>query len=360
MYNNAVVKNDQSTLAAYPDAYLEAYNDLTEAQEIDDGTWEKRIKAEMNDLHPSLVQMALQYLNNAIDQDRNKNEADYLFDRADEYSRAASGIKETYLVCDIRGQAQMNLGDYQAASKHFRESIELYNSDLPEEPDFLQAYVYYRLADITVTFMNGGKDAMNVIKDGLTFLENEKSRFDEMSGRMADEVKEAMLQQYENGKNDLSKFELELYLKVPELKGEGLLAFSKAVESDPRNYELRVAYASLLEKVDAESAVGQYQIASELEPGNDLPWFNSGVVYYNRAREFYQKASVALNEEKYAFYMTEAEKYFKLAWPYFEKSLELNPGNKNAVTALKTLSQLLNKPADYEKYSNLERQMSGY
>jgi hypothetical protein len=359
MYNNAVLKNDQDMISAYPDAYMEAYDDLVAARGEDDGTWEARIKTELDDLHPSLVQTALLNLNNALDQ-LNNGDARFLFQRADKYAEAASSIKETYLVNDIRGQAQMNLGNYEEAARLFRGSINLYEADPPEEPDFLQTYVYYRLADMYLSFYKNGQQAMDVVKSGLVFIEKEKLRFEGLPGDMSEEEKESKQNQYENGKADLKKFELELYLKVPELKGEGLLVFKEAVEDDPLNYDLRVAYATLLESVDFESAIEQYKIASEIDPDNDLPWFNSGVIYYNRAREFYQKASVASNEEKYGFFMTEAEKYFKEAWPYFERSLELNPANLNSVTALKTLSQLLNKTDEYEKYSALEKEMTGY
>lgn len=357
IYNNAVLDNNENMISAHSDAYLDAYQDLKNALKADDGTWEKRIAEEFDDLHKGLEQSALIYLNRGIDIQGNSNDAAYLFHKAIEYANAAESIDDTYLAGDIRGQAYLNMGDYKLAAESFRSSIEAYGKEPPELPDFIQGYVYYRLADISLRHFNNGKESLETVKSGLEFLHNEHERF--LNSGNAIENKAEKETRYRNAVADLGRFQLELYLKLPEMKGEGLNVFSKAVENEPGNYDLRVAYASLLETVDMEKAVEQYAMAREIEPSRELAWFNTGVVYYNKAREYYQQASSTMQEDKYHLLMEEAEKYFNKSRPFFTKTIELNPSNLSAISAMKNVSLLLDKPDDYEKYNEMEKALKG-
>lgn len=349
MYNNAVAGNREDLLAAFPDAYLDAYRDLQRARVEDDGTWEKRIAIELEELHPGLLQNALLYLNKAIDL---QDDPRYLFERSLEYSRAANTIKKSYLCSDIEGQALMGLELFDQAAVAFEGSINIYADAPPELPDFLQGYVYYRLADINLRHLDNAIKAMEILNSGLSFLDEELARYRQAAvsagGRPGD---------YNNAVKDLEKFRLELYLRTPELRGEGIEAFRRAVEKEPGNYDLRVAYASLLEEVDFDGSVRQYEKAIELDPAHDLAWFNAGVVRYNKARNLYQQASQVIEDEKYEMLMGETEKYFSEAKPYFEKVLEINRGNLTAVTALKNISMVLNDADGYEKYTRLEKEL---
>jgi len=353
LYNNAVLDNDENMISAHSDAYLDAYHDLKKALEADDGTWEKRIAGEFDDLLKGLEQTALIYLNRGLDLQGNSNDAGYMYKKSIEYAKAAGSIDDTYLAGDIMGQAFLNMGDYNSAAKSFRNSIEAYNTKPPDVPDFLQGYVYYRLADINLRQFNNGKESLEIVKAGLEFLHSEHERLLNLGNAV--ENRGDKKTRYRNVVSDLGRFQLELYLKLPEMKGEGLNVFSKAVENEPRNYDLRVAYASLLETVDMEKAVEQYDMAREIEPVRELAWFNTGVVYYNKAREYYQQASSAMQEDKYHLLMEEAEKYFDKSRPFFTKTIELNPSNLSAISALKNISLLLDNPGDYEKYDAMEK-----
>jgi tetratricopeptide (TPR) repeat protein len=359
IYNNAVMNNDVQLLETFGDAYLEAYNDLMAALDADHGTWQKSIFDELESMQPGLTQFAFQYFGLAeeILQRGDINDALPVLEKAMAYASASVQVDDNYMARDVMGQIKLIYGETGSARSDFEHSISLYRQHKPDIPDFHQAYVYYRLA---MTYLEDEPEpelAIDVVKSGEKFIRDEMKRWQNDIDRSSVEDPEEIEELASRAANDLAGYKYELFYKYPELLSEGIEAMQKSLAASPNDYDLLVAYARLLENADLKAALEQYNRAMAVDPGREVAWYNAGVLHYNRGRGYYEQAGREQDQEKYDLLASSAKEHFEKAWPLFEKALTINPENKNAIVAMKNLALLLNRPQEYEKYSEMESRM---
>jgi len=353
-YNNAVLNNDEATLDALVDPYLSAYEDLRKARESDNGSWELLIKEEMLSLVPGLIHYGLFYLSISNDPQLPSERVISALENSRQHAEAVLKIQENYIAYDLSGQVLLKEGKKREAKLQFERAIYTYEGNIPEKPDFMQAYVYIRLASITREEQGGPNAALQYIDDGISRLIRDYSRWERIRADVSDEDREQMEQDYKIARNDLQNFRYDLFIKHPDLRAKAQMDLAEEVERNPYDYDIRVAYAGLFEDIDMEKAIQQYKEAIKIDSAKDLAYFNIGVLYFNKARDNYQQAGVVYDEDKYVLLMTTAESNFKEAIPWFEKSLQLDPSNLSAIIALKDISFLLNRKEDYERYREME------
>lgn len=336
----------------FEDALLSAYRDFKAALGYDEGQYWKQIDLEMKNLHHSLLQEGLKSLNEYNDLVYNGKTDPKKLQRAEDFLTAAHEIRDTYLVNDLLGQVYLDKGMKPEARQYFAQAAELYEKSLPDEPDFLMAYVFYRLGAIDKT--DSVMIALQDVERGINLMESEYDRFRFMKDKLAPARAQQMEEQFSLALQDLNNIKLDLYLSSKDLYVDALHVFEEKLLSDPANIDLLIGYASLLEQSDKKKAISTYQRVLEIEPANRLALFNTGALFYTGGKELFELAQNEQDSKQYKLLSEEAIADFEQARPYFEKALEADPSSLESVLALKTIAFILDDKEAYDKYQEME------
>ena len=356
LHNEAFSGDDKNDQKLYKDAVLLAYRDYKSSLGYDNGSLWKQIDLEIKNLHHPLLQEGLASLNEYNDLVFHGKSDPKLLARAEDYLLAAHEIRETYLVCDLLGQVYLDKGDKKLAAEYFSKSEMLYTEKLPEQPDFLMAYVFYRLAAI-----HKPEDLRLAMQDnqrGLKLLQSEYDRFLLQKDKLSPELAGQMEDQYKLARKDLDNLRLDLYLSDSSLYVEAIHVFQEELEYHPGDVDLLIGYASLLEKTDKEKAISVYEEALKADSTNAIALFNIGALYYAKGKEMFETAKKTTEDRQYKLLTKEAEADFLLARPYFERALATDPGSYETVQALKVIAFVLEDEEGYKKYQALESELN--
>lgn len=147
----------------------------------------------------------------------------------------------------------------------------------------------------------------------------------------------ALGREYFPNESSLQLEEAQLYLETRN-NDKLLNSLKESIAADPSNPNLYRVIGQTYENMgDDSAAIESYKKAIELKPDFTDAIFNLGAIYVNRASILYTEANNLPFEEdkKYQKQKGEADADLHLALPYLEKSLELNPGDKIIIAALK-------------------------
>ena len=171
---------------------------------------------------------------------------------------------------------------------------------------------------------------------------------DEKDEAGATKALEAALKAYPTNKAFMLD-ELNVYLSAGRGK-EALDKIDRAIAADPTNSNLYAVKGSVLDQnKQPDLALAAYRKAVEVDPNNFDAQFNLGVYNYNRAAEAYTRASkMSLKDYQTKGKAAEAEgkKYFEASVPFFEKSLQLQPDDRNTLSSLQKVYFRLGRNAD--------------
>jgi len=352
LHNEAFSGEDQSMQKRYYDALLSAYKDYKSSLGYDDGTFWQKIDMELKTLHHALLEEGLTSLNLYNDQVFNGKADAKILQRAQDYLEAAFEIRENYLVCDLLGQVYLDLGKKGEAANYFRKAMNQYSDKLPDEPDFLMAYVYYRLAAIYKT--DSINTAMQYCNQGQALMASEYARYLGMKDKLKPGRAKQMQDQYELAVKDLENLKLDLYLNDRDSIVQALHVFEQKLEQSPDNVDFLIGYASLLEKSDKGKAIATYKNALALDPHNTIALFNAGALYYSKGKELFDAAQDTKDNKQYDLLTEEGKKEFASARGYFERALQEEPTSQETIQALKTIAIALDDPDGYQKYKDME------
>jgi tetratricopeptide (TPR) repeat protein len=355
LYNEAYTGEDKEDQKIYKDAMLSAYLDFKKSLGYDNGDLWKQIDLEIKNLHHALLQEGLASLNEYNDLVFNGKTDPDILARAEDYLLAAHEIRESYLVCDLLGQVCLDKGLKQEAAGYFSKSEKLYTEKLPPEPDFLMAYVFYRLAAIHKA--DSIRLALQDDQRGLIFLESEHARFTGLKENMAADKAQQMEEQYQLALRDLNNLKLDLYLSDSALYVEALHVFEEELLEKPGDIDLLIGYASLLEKTDKEKAIQTYKIAIQADTRNAIALFNLGAMYYAKGKTIFELSQKTSEKKQYDLLLEDALANFETARPYFEQALAEDPSSLETVQALKTIAFIVDDQASYLKYQELESKL---
>jgi tetratricopeptide (TPR) repeat protein len=352
LYNEAFTGENKTQQDQFKDALLLAYQDYKKSLEYDNGEQWKKIDLEIKNLHHPILQEGLALLNQYNDLVFNGKGDPKLLTRAEDYLVSAHEIRETYLVCDLLGQVYLDKGQKEQAAEYFQKAEKLYTEQLPQEPDFLMAYVYYRLAAIHKT--DSIRVAMQDDQRGLKFLETEHERFVGMKDGLKPERAKQMEEQYQLAMQDLDNLKLDLYLSNPDLYVEAVHVFEAELAQKPGDIDLLIGYASLLERTDKEKAILYYHKALQVDSSNTIALFNIGALYYAKGKELFDAAQKTSDNKQFKILTEEAMTDFETAQPFFEKALSKDPTSLDTIEALKTIAFVLDDQPAYKKYVEME------
>ena len=178
LIRQSILFNDHEMMSKYELAFLEAYKDLISARENDDGSLREKMTFQLNDLYNGLLQDGMRAVNLGSDQQKKGIDPSGAFELAENYLTAALTIRGTYLAHDLMAQVLSGQGHDHKALEHFERSIVLYKKELPGNPDFLMAYVFYRKALIERYTLDKPALALSTLQEGQQFMEKEYVRWE--------------------------------------------------------------------------------------------------------------------------------------------------------------------------------------
>ncbi|MFV0521549.1 MAG: tetratricopeptide repeat protein [Mangrovibacterium sp.] len=161
------------------------------------------------------------------------------------------------------------------------------------------------------------------------------------------EALQAGFKKYPEGANIVTNM-INLFLQTG--RTDDAITYLKiAIKQDPSNASFHFAQGALFDQLkDYDNAIAAYEKAIELKPDYFDPYYNLGVIYFNKGVAQLDKANaVPANQAK--LYEEEKEKAnveFKKAVPFMEKASEVNPKDTYSLESLKQLYYRLN---DIEK-----------
>jgi len=355
LYNEAFTGVDKEEQKIYKDALLSAYQDYKKSLAYDNGDQWKKIDLEIKNLHHALLQEGLAALNEYNDLVFNGKADPEVLARAEDYLISTHEIRETYLVCDLLGQVNLDKGQKQEAAGYFLKAEKLYSEKLPPEPDFLMAYVFYRLAAIHKP--DSIRLALQDNQRGLILMESEHARFQGLKEKLTIERSRQMEEQYQLATRDLNNLKLDLYLSDSALYVEAMHVFEEELLKNPADIDLLIGYASLLEKSDKVKAIRTYKKALEVDPQNAIALFNLGALYYAKGKTLFDLAQKTSDNKQYDILLEEALSNFEIARPFFEQALAVDPSSLETLQALKTIAFVVDDQPSYQKYQEMESKL---
>ncbi|MDX2246763.1 MAG: hypothetical protein SF052_08315 [Bacteroidia bacterium] len=362
LQQKAILENESAILDKYPEPALMAFYHFRRSLETDvAGRWKLKTQAEIEALEPMLMQTGLTYFNMGTTSGQLKaQEKKVVLELAYDYFDALTQLAPTHYVnFDLLGQVRLAQQDSVGALRDFLYAIELYKKYPPEMPDMLVGYIHYRAALLHRYLNRDKKKALTELQTGLAVLDQEYTKLQKWSGGMETHRVQRSDRQYQDAVDNLRKFEREMYMTSPDLASEALIKFEKAVNDDPENYMLRVAYASLLENSDTGKAIAQYHKAIEIDDKQETALFNLGVLLLNKGVYLFRQASETSDEKQSAEWNLQGEDYFRQSLPWLEKAYNAKPNDPNTVRAILQVSRQLNDTETYQKYKNLQPKING-
>lgn len=353
LYNQAFTGSDPAQKKLYRDALLSAYRDFKSSIEHDEGQLLDEIDQELKNLHHPLLQEGLASLNDYNTTVYDGKPDDRQLKRAEDYIVAAHEIRENYLVCDLLGQVCLDKGMKTEAESYFVKSEKLYREYLPDMPDFMMAYVFYRLAAI-----HKDTDIDRAISDyerGYKLMESEYIRFQPMKSSLGQERANELDDQYRLAMSDLHNLKLDLYAGRTGHLSESLLVFEDELAKNPGDVKIMTGYASLLENIDPDKAIEEYEKILDLDSLNTIALFNLGALNYDKGKKLFESAQQSEDKKLVKEWENDATTYFLVAKRFFEKSLSVEPGSAETINALKTIAFVLDDKKAYKYYEEMEK-----
>ncbi|MEZ4825370.1 MAG: tetratricopeptide repeat protein [Bacteroidia bacterium] len=362
VWQRSLLENDPAWLKKYPEPGLLAYHNFRSSMEADDtGKWEDKNRSQISDLEPMLTQTGLTYVNMGTSGGNlTESQRHVVLTLAFDYFEVLSEISpDSYLNYDFMGQIRLAQKDSVGALRDFLTAIELHKQYPPEMPDLLIGYLYYRASLLHRYLKKDKKRALADLQTGLAVLDQEYQKLQKYTSAGMDNLRvQRMDQQYKNASTDLRMMELDIYLQSPELAEEGARKFEAAVRAEPANYNLRVAYASLLESVDVNKSIAQYEAAAAIDPRQETALYNLGALYVNQGVALQRQAMESADSQEVIDLTGKSNQFFRKALPWLEKAYASNPGSRNAVQAIMQIATQLEEVDLYNKYKDIYSRMS--
>lgn len=132
----------------------------------------------------------------------------------------------------------------------------------------------------------------------------------------------------------------------------------KAIEVTPDNAQLHDVLGLVYEhNKDYDSAIATIKKALEINPNFSEALSHLGRLYYNLGVEKRTNLGSIEDKDAYDKEMVVVNSYFKESIPYFEKALELNSKDKEAIFALRNMYYSLGLNDKYEKMDKIYNEM---
>lgn len=245
-----------------------------------------------------------------------------------------------YLAYDYLGQALMLKGDSLHALRVFEQGLHKYTSTPQPEPDAYAGYMVYRMAVVQLNSLKDPALAEKSLADGLIMLDSE---IESLKGnKNFTEVRRKLVTDKINKtRNDLIKLLLDVKMLKPDLTEDELKLFTEAMANEPKNINIRLAYAKVLNRTDPDAAIDQYAELAAMAPNDFMVLFNLGAMYVNKASRTSQTDPTNRNE---------VSRCLNKALEWLIKAEAIDPNNKQLWSALAQVYENLGQPGKAKSY----------
>ena len=247
--------------------------------------------------------------------------------------------------------------DYDKAATGFRQAAQLSPTDttavlytayaLQAKQDYTGEKAAYNQL-LTLPAYKTKPVPVNVYTRLLAIASEEKNPAD------MQQVLQKALTAYPNNKNFML---LDLQQAMNDGSGgqAALDKLNKTIAADPTNANLYAIRGNVYDQQKppkSDLAQADYRKAIELDPNNFEGQFNLGTYNYNQAATLYTRASkmdLKTYQLKGKPLEAEGKRYFESSLPYFEKALQIQPNDAQTLNALQKVYFRLGRNADSER-----------
>ncbi|MFC0876045.1 tetratricopeptide repeat protein [Saccharicrinis sp. FJH2] len=309
------------------EAYIDsAYNALMKADYLDRkgnekgkgiGKYQKDILLEMVNLRNVLINEGVYANNDLKDYDRTLNafEKVLAIDKNETYLQEKPYVMDTVIMYNTLATAY--------SAKKYDKVVELapdvIKTGYQEDQPYLILYDSYKNLNDTAKMLDVLKEALLKFPDKKVFLDQLVYHYVEMGDAQ-----------------------------------EGINYIQQSLAKDPNNAQLLFILGTFYDEIgERDKAIEAYKKVNDVDNATESSItnanYNLGVIYYNVAVEAMNDANEIKDYKKFKAAEEKAIKEFDVCIPYFEKCLEVDPNNVDALQALKPVYYRLIK-FDSKKY----------
>ena len=221
------------------------------------------------------------------------------------------------------GYTLFMLEDTVNAMDAWKNATVAYKAVPPEEPNPNMASCYLLLS--TILNMQGKtREALNVVTEGREMFV---------------------------GNEDLQRTELSIYQQHPELFTEAESKFVTAIEENPDDFRLKLAYAALLQQANQNAkALGLYNEVLQKEPKNVPANLQVGAHFVNEAAKLNEEKMHLDDDDAIAAKEILIKEHLQKAYPYIKLLHEEDP----------TEPEWINQLVNIALYLDMEEEANGY
>jgi len=153
------------------------------------------------------------------------------------------------------------------------------------------------------------------------------------------------------------------YLSSGQNLSEVLPFIKQGQENEPTNASLFYAEGVVYQNLEElDKAMSCFQKSIELNPDFYAAQYSIGALYYNKAVEIQNQASMELDDSKYEKMVVEMDAEFEKALPYLRKAHEVQPNERAVVESLRSIYYRYREKNDemkaqFEHFSRLLEEM---
>lgn len=273
------------------------------------------------------------------------------------------------MIVDYTNQAVVyyNAEDFKSALVAFKKVMEIENSPIVTEgqPAKVDTAVIFN-AGVSAQRAGDLPEAEKYYKESLKYNYEPARTYAMLANVLKEQGKEAEAVEYLHKGYELfpdNSYMLVELINYYLLGGEPEKAetyLDAAIKQDPKNASFYRAKGTLYEKMQKPSqAEEMYTEALKLDPKDFLAQYNLGNIKLTEVINFHKKVIDIVDVNEYNRELEKVYTGYESVIPYFEKALELNPGEKNTMTTLKELYfKLRNQKPEYQqKYDDIKTKL---
>ncbi len=131
-----------------------------------------------------------------------------------------------------------------------------------------------------------------------------------------------------------------------------------AKEKDPNNKSYWYVEGILYDRSEQfDQAMTSYKKAVELDPEYYDPYYNMGVIQFNKGVQLYDEANKIMDNTEFALAKEKADKTFAEAIPLFEKAMENAKNDKEPLDSMMNLKTLYRRLQMMDKFEDMQKQI---
>ncbi|RMG23367.1 MAG: hypothetical protein D6730_14615 [Bacteroidetes bacterium] len=319
------IGQDTALLKQHPDAMLKAYDHLQKAKETDtSGKFKKQLTLAEQMLWPAIFNVGAMAYNEG-----KEDPAKYEYARQ-HFEKAVALSPEDINSVMMLGYTQWMTKDTLGALNSWQQTVDLYEANTPDEPNTDVASAYLLLATLYDLQGETGK-ALEIVQKG--------------RGHFPDD-------------EDLKRTELSIYQQHPDLFEEAEAKFKKAIEENPDDLVIQLAYAGMLQQAGhQDKALEIYQDVLAKDPDNIQANIQIGAHYVNIGAEINEAKMNMTNEAEIDEAAKKVEENLRKAYPYIKKLHELQPNEPEWINQLVSITLYLGMDEEAAKYIEKQKEV---